>query len=111
MKLLTLKDKLWGGLVILLLIVVFIGQIRSPKTDTSKFEAIQNKIDLKLDSISKKEYNVNIQKLNIESLEKSILLIQKDIKLLNAKTKKDTVLVNTYSDSTINNYFRTRYNY
>lgn len=111
MKLLKLKDLLWGGLVVLLVIIILVLQIRKPVIDTSKIENIQTKIELKLDSINKKELKVNIQKQNIESIEKAILLIQKDIKSINAKTKKDTISVNNFSDSAIDKYFRARYNY
>lgn len=108
----SVKDKTWTILVFILLIIVLILQIRSPKKiDTSKIESIQKVIDSRLDSISKKEYKITVEKQDVSLLEKRIIDIQKDIKSINEKLKKDTAFINTYSDSSINEYFRARYHY
>ena len=106
-----LKDKLFVGLIVFLLILVLVKQCFPSKliiTDSSK---IENAILLKLDSINKKEYVINLQKQDITSLENQINSIQKNIKLLNEKLKKDTAFINTYSDSAIDKYLRSRYHY
>ena len=104
------KDKIFIGIVIILLLIIFFKPSKNI-IDTSKFDTIQKSIDKKLDSINNKEYQINVEKINVSKLENGISSIQKNIDNINEKLIKDTGSVNTYSDSTINTYFSTRYHY